>query len=81
MHFPRLDSINFDVYKDKLALTKNLTKEGISSNQFYLLINSFLGGCSQMETKAPLIPMEDFMRNPEKIFIPKFLQMATMLHL
>ena len=34
-------------------------------NFIYLLI-FFIGGCSQMETKAPLIPMEDFMRNPEK---------------
>ena len=34
-------------------------------NFIYLLI-LFIGGCSQMETKAPLIPMEDFMRNPEK---------------
>ena len=37
----------------------------------YLLI-FFIGGCSQMETKAPLIPMEDFMRNPEKSSFPNF---------
>ena len=30
----------------------------------YLLI--LLIGCNQMINKAPLIPMEDFMRNPEK---------------
>ena len=30
----------------------------------YILI--LLIGCNQMDTRAPLIPMEDFMRNPEK---------------
>ena len=30
---------------------------------FFLII--FIG-CSQMDNKAPLIPMEDFFRNPEK---------------
>jgi len=33
-------------------------------NIIYLLI--ILLGCNQMEKKAPLIPMEDFFRNPEK---------------
>ena len=33
---------------------------------FIYLLMIFIGGCSQMETKAPLIPMEDFFRNPEK---------------
>ena len=33
-------------------------------NHIYLLI--ILLGCNQMENKAPLIPMEDFFRNPEK---------------
>ena len=31
---------------------------------FYLII--IFAGCNQMENKAPLIPMEDFFRNPEK---------------
>ena len=31
---------------------------------FYFLI--IFAGCNQMENKAPLIPMEDFFRNPEK---------------
>ena len=30
----------------------------------YLII--FFIGCNQMNIKAPLIPMEDFFRNPEK---------------
>ena len=38
----------------------------IKVNQFLFKFNFFYKGCSQMETKAPLIPMEDFMRNPEK---------------
>ena len=33
--------------------------------KIFSLIIIFVG-CNQMENKAPLIPMEDFFRNPEK---------------
>ena len=37
----------------------------MSINKIIFLLILFIG-CNQMENKAPLIPMEDFFRNPEK---------------